>query len=228
MTSDDYVGSIFAFAGKFAPDNYAVCGGALLPIVANTVLYAVIGTLYGGEGRGSVRLPDFRGRAALGDGTGPGLSPRYTGLLYGEEQFYSKMSAASMPAHTHKGSFPASGLNSTVQTTVEQESTLVSGDVYCEVFAPGQISPLNGYPSPTTNPSLNIWSATHDNTTTAPIPISGPEISSLPISTAFLSNPVTADVDATGSGDPFLLPEMPPCQVCTNLICIDGLSPAHS
>ena len=74
---DPMLASMCVFAGNFAPRGYALAEGQLLAINQNQALYSLLGTTYGGDGRTTFGLPDARGRALIGVGTGPGLS-RYT------------------------------------------------------------------------------------------------------------------------------------------------------
>jgi hypothetical protein len=46
-----YVGEIRMFAGNFAPNGWMFCEGQTLPISENDVLFQLIGTTYGGDGR---------------------------------------------------------------------------------------------------------------------------------------------------------------------------------
>jgi len=71
--SEPAIGEITLFGGNFAPRSWAFCHGQLLPISQNTALFSILGTTYGGDGRTTLGLPDLRGRAAIGFGTGPGL-----------------------------------------------------------------------------------------------------------------------------------------------------------
>ena len=52
--------SITVFAGNFAPRGFAFCEGQELKIAENQALLSLIGTLYGGDGRTTFRLPDLR------------------------------------------------------------------------------------------------------------------------------------------------------------------------
>ena len=63
-----YVGSIFLFAGNFAPENWAFCHGQLLPISEYETLFSILGTTYGGDGQNTFALPDYRGRVVVGAG----------------------------------------------------------------------------------------------------------------------------------------------------------------
>jgi microcystin-dependent protein len=53
-----YVGSVFLFAGNFAPKNWAFCAGQTLPINNNEALFSLLYTTYGGDGRTNFKLPD--------------------------------------------------------------------------------------------------------------------------------------------------------------------------
>lgn len=83
--SDPYLGEIRMFGGGFAPRNWALCNGQLLPISQNTALFSLLGTTYGGDGISSFGLPDLRGRVPMHPGSGPGLSPRTWGEKAGSE-----------------------------------------------------------------------------------------------------------------------------------------------
>lgn len=87
------------FGGTFAPRNWALCGGQLLSINSNQALFSLLGTTYGGDGRTTFGLPDFRGRRGVGAGTGPGLNPVQLGQKGGAETHI--MTQAEMPAHSH-------------------------------------------------------------------------------------------------------------------------------
>lgn len=96
---DPFIAEIRMFAGNFAPRGWAFCEGQLLPISANTALFSLIGTTYGGDGRTNFALPDLRGRVPVGVGTGPGLSPTRLGELSGSEN--ATLTTANLPSHTH-------------------------------------------------------------------------------------------------------------------------------
>lgn len=74
LSVDPLLGGIGLFAGNFAPRGWALCEGQLLDISANSALFSILGTTYGGDGRTNFALPDLRGRTPVGVGTGPGLA----------------------------------------------------------------------------------------------------------------------------------------------------------
>ena len=63
-----YIGDIVLFAGNFAPSNWMLCNGQLLPVSQYSALYSLIGITYGGDGRTTFALPDLRSRMPLGAG----------------------------------------------------------------------------------------------------------------------------------------------------------------
>jgi microcystin-dependent protein len=74
--AEPFIGEIRMFAGTFAPRNWALCTGGIIPINGNESLFSLINTTYGGDGITNFALPDLRGRIPVGDGTGPGLTPK--------------------------------------------------------------------------------------------------------------------------------------------------------
>ena len=66
----------------------------MLPINQNQALFAILGTTYGGDGRTTFALPDFRGRTAIHQGNG-----RLEGQAAGEE--FHTLAQTEMPGHTH-------------------------------------------------------------------------------------------------------------------------------
>lgn len=97
---DAYVGQIRLFAGDYAPNGWALCNGATLNIAGNEVLYTLIGTTYGGDGKTNFKLPDLRSRVPLHIGKGPNTVTAYTlGQTAGAETV--TITEANLPAHTH-------------------------------------------------------------------------------------------------------------------------------
>ncbi len=96
---DQFVGEIRMVGFSFAPVGWALCNGALLPISQNQALFSLLGVTFGGDGITTFGLPDLRGRAPVGMGNGPNLTPVAQGELAGSENI--SISAAQMPTHTH-------------------------------------------------------------------------------------------------------------------------------
>jgi len=96
---EPFIGQIQLFGFNFAPRGWASCDGQLLPISQNTALFSLLGTTYGGDGRTTFALPDLRGRVAIGDGAGPGLTNIRTGEKLGANA--NTLNVNQLPHHTH-------------------------------------------------------------------------------------------------------------------------------
>jgi microcystin-dependent protein len=109
--STPYIGEIRMFGGNFAPRGHAHCQGQLLSIAQNTALFALIGTIYGGDGQVTFALPDLRGRIPVCYGQGPGLSNYAIGQASGTESV--TLLPTQLPAHTHTAACNSGAGNST-------------------------------------------------------------------------------------------------------------------
>lgn len=96
---EPYLGQIMLFGGNFVIRDWAACDGSLIQISANSALFSLLGTTYGGNGVQTFALPDLRGRAVIGYGAGPGLSPRELGEKAGGES--TTLLIPNLPAHNH-------------------------------------------------------------------------------------------------------------------------------
>lgn len=94
---DYYLGQIGIFGFNFAPINWALCNGAILPISQNAALFSLIGTFYGGNGQSTFGLPDLRSRTPYGMGTT--TPPTQIGEMGGVENV--TLLVTQMPAHNH-------------------------------------------------------------------------------------------------------------------------------
>jgi len=104
------------FGGNFAPRGWAFCSGQLMSIAQDTALFALLGTTYGGDGQVTFALPDLRGRFPLGQGTGPGLTPRTVGEAAGSENV--TLTQSQIPSHTHA---PSASSAAATQTSPQNQ-----------------------------------------------------------------------------------------------------------
>ncbi len=95
------IGEIRAFAGNYAPVNWLICNGNLLPVSETEyqTLFSLIGATYGGDGRTTFGLPDLRGWMAVGQGQGNGLTFRRLGDSAGVPEV--TLTTETMPSHNH-------------------------------------------------------------------------------------------------------------------------------
>jgi microcystin-dependent protein len=97
--STPFVGEMRMFAGNFAPINWAMCNGQTIAISQNETLFALLGTIYGGDGVNTFMLPNMQGRLPVHWGTGQGLSSYTIGEVTGSETV--TLNVLQMPTHTH-------------------------------------------------------------------------------------------------------------------------------
>ncbi len=105
-------GMIIAYGGAIIPGGWALCNGDILdgnqPEYAE--LYRVIRKQFGGGAGNQFRVPDLRGRTAIGTGRGQNLTTRGLGETLGRETH--QLSLEEMPEHDHGGSTDTGGAHS--------------------------------------------------------------------------------------------------------------------
>ncbi|RJX39229.1 phage tail protein [Paenibacillus pinisoli] len=147
--SDQYVGEIRMFAGNYAPQGWALCNGQLLSISQHEVLYVLLGTTYGGDGRTTFALPDLRGRVPIHNNNTIPL-----GSLGGSEKV--TLTSQQLPAHTHMASAtantgdqssPANGVWAAITNYSEDASKIVSMNANAVAPAGGSQAHDNMMPS---------------------------------------------------------------------------------
>ncbi|MBS3798094.1 MULTISPECIES: phage tail protein [unclassified Pseudoalteromonas] len=116
---DPFIAQIQPFGFNFAPRNWATCDGQLLPITEYTALFSLVGTNFGGDGRTNFALPDLRGRTAVSQGSGPGLTPWTMGQKRGAETHI--LSVNELPAHTAEANL--NGVTGTLSATTDGGTT---------------------------------------------------------------------------------------------------------
>lgn len=97
--TDPYIGEVMWTGANFCPRGWAEASGQILAISDNNALFALYGTTYGGDGRTTFALPDLRGRSAVHDGTGPGLTRIRLGEKGGAET--ATLTSSNLPSHSH-------------------------------------------------------------------------------------------------------------------------------
>jgi microcystin-dependent protein len=158
---EGYIGEIRGFAAGWAPRNWSTCQGQLLAISSNTALFSIIGCEYGGDCRTTFALPDLRGRAPIGQGTGPGLTPRVMSQRSGQE--YVTLTQLEMPMHTHAGTL-------TTASAIPEYSTDLAAN---ETPAAGNVPAKGNYQSGIATNNVKSYGAATNLVQGAPLPISG-------------------------------------------------------
>ncbi|MFD2706955.1 phage tail protein [Salibacterium lacus] len=102
-----FIGEVRLFAGNYVPEGWAFCDGQLLSVNTNEALYSLIGTQFGGDGRQTFALPDFRGRVGIHQGQAPESGTEFTmGNAGGREEVV--LQTNHLPSHTHKAAASSS------------------------------------------------------------------------------------------------------------------------
>lgn len=93
-------GTVIMWAASSVPNGYLECTGQAVSRSTYATLFALIGTTFGaGDGSTTFNVPDIRGRAPIGAGTGAGLTARSLAGTVGEETHI--LTTAELAAHTH-------------------------------------------------------------------------------------------------------------------------------
>ena len=101
-------GSLMMFIAASVPGGWLLCDGGAVSRSMYAALFATIGVTYGsGNGITTFNLPDMRGRAPVGAGTGAGLTVRTLGGSGGAETH--TLGTSEIPSHTHTGTTDSAG-----------------------------------------------------------------------------------------------------------------------
>lgn len=92
--AEPFLGEIRIMSFVFAPRGWALCNGQLLPINQNQALFALLGTMYGGNGQTNFALPNLQGSVPMHVGGG------FTQGQRGGEQAHT-LTIAELPTHVH-------------------------------------------------------------------------------------------------------------------------------
>jgi microcystin-dependent protein len=98
--SDQFLAEIRVVGFNFAPTGWALCDGQLMPISQNTALFALLGTMYGGDGKSTFALPNLQDSRALSSGQMSGGSQYFEGEESGVP--YVSLLTSEMPVHSHR------------------------------------------------------------------------------------------------------------------------------
>ncbi|WP_234573650.1 phage tail protein [Rhodohalobacter sp. 614A] len=197
---DYYISSIMGWGPTWAPRGWTLCAGQLLAISQFTAVFSLIGTIYGGDGRTTFRLPDLRGRAPVAAGQSPGTSYHNQGALLGSEQ--RTLTILEMPVHNHSAS--TTGLSATIAASTGNGNTNTPGPT--KVMAKGFLQssgPSTGTPTEIYTDSSNADTAIHGG------PITGSII-----------------IGASGGSQPFSIVQ--PIQVIQFIFCLQGIFPSRN
>lgn len=101
-----FIGEIATYGFDYAPRGWTHCNGSVVQVQQNQAMFALIGTLYGGDGRVTFQLPNLNSRMPVGaalSGIAPGLTSYSLGDRPGHETWV--LSQSSLPTHSHHANF---------------------------------------------------------------------------------------------------------------------------
>lgn len=202
--SDPFVGQIMQVGFNFAPVNWALCAGQLLPISQNQALFALLGTAYGGNGTVNFQLPDLQSRVAIGTGQGQGLSAYTVGQKGGAEK--ETLSLAQLPSHNHTATFSSQGLTATLQAIPTPSGTPTGAPAAGSILSTVTDSAAGGSPQ--------LYTPAGDTGT--PVNLGG-------LSVTATSGAIA--IGLTGSSQP--VPVIPPYLAVTTIIAMNGIFPSR-
>lgn len=148
---DAFIGTVLPVAFNYAPSGWVFCNGQTMSVTQNGAMFALLGTMYGGNGQQTFGIPDLRGRVIVGSQQqGPGLANVTQGQLAGTNSVTVAangvvniaLTAANLPPHTHAvaastisiaipvcSTSGTSNTDTPGTTTILTKGTVVSGPV---------------------------------------------------------------------------------------------------
>jgi microcystin-dependent protein len=89
-----YLGEIRLISWNFPPKGWAFCNGQTLAINQNQAIFALLGTMYGGNGQTTFQLPNLQGATPIHMGNG---------FIQGQRggEVSHTVTLSELPQHTH-------------------------------------------------------------------------------------------------------------------------------
>ncbi|CAO3356735.1 phage tail protein [Azospirillum palustre] len=167
---EPYIGTICTYSFDWCPQGYVVADGRTLTVRENQALFALIGYRYGGNNADLFGIPDLRGRAPIGTGTGPGLANVAIGAKVGQQELLLSAAQVPLQPHTHTATFTGTGGGSGGSTTVP-----FTGTVNMPITAAGTGTPASAPASGTVYLGATVFDdASSGASLTGPYNTSGP------------------------------------------------------
>lgn len=208
-----YLAGMCVFAGNFAPRNYLLAQGQILPIAQNQSLFSLLGNTFGGDGRTSFALPDMRGRVAIGTGQGASLQNYTLGQEGGSE--LSFLTVAQIPSHSHSTS-------TTVSASIDNDALNAASSISLSGIASTANSNV---PAGNSLANINRRRAAY-YTNAAPNVVMANEAVTVNVAIANTNATATTFIDSTGVGQGH--ENRMPYIAINWIIAIQGLFPSRN
>jgi microcystin-dependent protein len=140
--SEPFLGEIKILSFNFPPKGWAFCNGQFLPINQNQALFAIFGTMYGGNGQTTFGLPNLQGKVPIHVGSGhtQGETAGSTSVTVNIQQ---------LPTHTHLANAANAAPNSNAPgagrlLSNSQGANLYAAATNLQLMAPDTVSNVGG------------------------------------------------------------------------------------
>lgn len=224
---DAFMGTVLAVAFNYPPRGWVFCNGQTVPIQQNSAMFALLGTMYGGDGQNTFGIPDLRGRVVVGSqAQGPGLANVAQGEKAGTNNttviangtVTVSLSLANLPTHNHPATLTLNPFNASTQVTVGSNAvggiTAVANNGGLTATASGQSSAAIYLPAGTAP--------------TSPVNLGGV--------TTSVTGSGTVTTGNTGTGTPLVAPvvttanisNMQPYLGLNYIIAMEGIFPSRN
>lgn len=98
--SEPFIGEIRMVGFQFAPEGWANADGQMMSVNENPSLFSLYGTLYGGDGRTTFGIPNFKGRVPIHVGHSAGLPDYHMGQAGGYPSVVLDQQQLASHSHT--------------------------------------------------------------------------------------------------------------------------------
>ncbi|MFH1804443.1 MAG: tail fiber protein [Pseudomonadota bacterium] len=197
---DGFASSVCWTAARYCPPNYLPADGRLLAVNGNEMLFALLGSRFGGDGITNFALPDLRGRTIAGTGQGASLPSVALAQTYGAEK--STLTVTNMAPHSHSWTLGTAEVTGTLQGLATQGNS-PSPDNSLPASRPATGAGASAIPIYGTAPNANLNSD----------------------AVSLTGNPTTNHTESAGTPNPYGIPLRPAQQPLLACIMTTGLYP---
>jgi microcystin-dependent protein len=227
---DAFMGSVLAVGFNYPPRGWLFCNGQTVPIQQNAAMFALLGTMYGGDGQNTFGIPDLRGRVVVGSqAQGPGLANVAQGEKGGSNNATVisngtatiTLNTPNLPGHNH--TFSVAGSNFTASSTLNATTNTTGATAL-----------------PAANATLGNSTGTGGGLANVYIPTTGPSNNLVALNTASVTTNLVGNASGntgnTGSGTPLTVPvvssatisNMQPYLGLNYIIAMEGIFPSRN